>query len=155
MVWRHVGALFKATDRSLEWRLAARVLMVTATVSAGLAALWAVVLPVAWVIDSDWTILWPVANASTAVLFVWVSWRFISQTRAYAAEPVHGRRVAWWFGAFYLAGTLWTACAVPLIGLVVPLLYAPMFLAGLAVVLVALRLMRALYRRGGANEPRP
>jgi hypothetical protein len=94
MVRRHVEAWFQSTDRSLEWRLAARVLMVAAAMSAGLAAIWAVVLPIAWLIDSDWTVVWPVANAATAALFVWVSWRFICQTRAYAVEPVHGRRAA-------------------------------------------------------------
>ena len=144
-----LGALKDPTDRSLEWRLAARVLTVAAATSAWLAALWAVLLPIAWVIDpGDLSVLWPVANAVTAVLFVWVSRRFISQTRACVEERVYRGRVMWWFAAFYLAGALWTFCAVPPWGIAVPLLYAPMFLAGLALVLVALRLIRALCGAG-------
>jgi len=130
-----------STARPLEWRLAARVLVVAAALSAGIAALWAVVLPVAWVIEREWTVLWPIANAVSAALFVWVTWRFVGAVRT------GGRRAGWWFAAFYLTGAVWTVCAVPPFGIVVPLLYAPMFLGGLAVVVVALRLIRAL-RRG-------
>jgi hypothetical protein len=149
MVQREIEAFLESTDRSLELRLAARVLTVAAAASACLAALSAVVVPVAWVIEpGDLSILWPVANTATAILFVSISRRFISQTRAYADEHVHGRRALSWFATFYLAGALWTTCAVPPWGILVPLLYAPMFLAGLAIVLVALRLIRALYPVG-------
>jgi hypothetical protein len=149
MVARDLGAFLHSTDPSLERRLAVRVLILAAAASACLAALWAVVLPIAWVIDpGDFSVLWPVANAATAVLFVWVSRRFIAQMR-------HGRRAVWWFAAFYLAGALWTTCAVPPWGIVVPLLYAPMFLAGLAVVLLVVRLIRALLRAARASKRPP
>jgi hypothetical protein len=57
--------------------------------------------------------------------------------------------------AFYLARALWTTCAVPPWGIVVPLLYAPMFLAGLGVVLLVVRLIRALLRAARASKRPP
>jgi hypothetical protein len=139
---------FSATDSWFERRLAATILLCASLMSAVVAGLWAVALPVLWAVDPDGvSVWWPVLNAATAAAFVWVSLRFAHQARAYAAGLGDGGRLVRLFVAFYLFGALWTGVAVPFWGLIMPLAYAPMFLAGLAGVLLVVRVLRVLRSR--------
>ena len=140
-----------------ERRLGATVVWAAVWFSAGVAVVWTMLLPFGWLIafarDEPVTILWPILNAATAAPFVWACRRCARAARAYAVELRDGRALVRWFAAFYLLGTLWTGVAVPVWGLIMPVLYAPMFLGGLLAVLLAIRLGRALLDYTRSRRP--
>ena len=135
-------------DPRLERRLAAWVIAMAAVVTAGIAGAWGIGLAAVYIfapsqIESDLSTLWPVLNLTAAAPFAWVCARLAGSARTYAVEATGGRAAIRWFAIFYASGTIWTGIAVPLFGLAVPLLYAPMAFAALGVLLLFVRLLRA------------
>ena len=139
-------------DPGFELRLGAAVLAVTAVVCAVLAVAGTVALAVAVVFDPDEAaedlgFLWPLATALLLLPYLFATARCVRAADRHVRRGGPGHPVVGWGSAAFALGSLWLGVALPFLGLLFAMFLGPVVVAGLALVLFVVRLVRTAAQR--------